>query len=134
MHVPDVDITFFLQIAHKVSNAVAGSAGMASWLIKGLNKRVAVMWSCPYSRNLCHNWLGVGLTNSVAGPRGANLYTAMFEGEDDDNPELQFVRGEYYGSMATLSITDHTIEITGTMGTSEKPTVNITVEALDENN
>jgi len=121
-----IELRLILQIAHKVSNSIAGTAGTASWLIKGLKKRAVVMWSLPYNFNHYRNWLGVGLTNYETEENEEHLFNQMYNKNNGNG--LTFERGNYYDNTKTLSVNDGCIEITGIMGTSHKATVNIIVQ------
>lgn len=114
-------------VARKTGLTATGTYGTASWQILGKDKRVVVMWSCPYNFNHYSNWLAVGLTSDR---HHNDWFDQMYYKESGRG--LNFTRGEYYYDTNIIKSGDKSFEVIGNMGTSHHTTAQIIVRPLHE--
>nr|KAG5705419.1 hypothetical protein BaRGS_004546 [Batillaria attramentaria] len=81
-------------VARKTGLTATGSYGTVSWLIRGLNRRVYVMWDAPFSFDFHENELSVGLSKPghIDHPSGRTAYDLMYYGGSRDADWMEFRR------------------------------------------
>jgi len=103
---------------HKTSNAATGCIGTAAWTISGTMKMLVIMYSVPYSHDYYANWLGVTVTDKED---TSDYYNKMYY-----NSQTFFKRKEFYYDTDPVTYTgDNEFAISGTMGTTHKPTIKV---------
>nr|AXS67880.1 coluporin-8 [Colubraria reticulata] len=76
----------------KTSGLMAGTSGVASWVVYKADRRLVIMWSIPYVFHPHRNWMAVGLTPTgfTGVPWGKVWYRQMFYGYS--NLDMKFTR------------------------------------------
>ena len=77
------------------------------------------MWSVPYNHDFYDNWLAIGIRNSE--PHSDRFKQMYYEKKC-----TWFQREKYKKTTNEVCFSNADFDIAGTMGTSHKPTVNIT--------
>ena len=77
------------------------------------------MWSVPYNHDFYDNWLAIGI-------HGTATHSDRFNQMYYDKSGTWFRREKYQNTSNEVRFSNEDFVVTGTMGTSHKPTVNIT--------
>ncbi|CAG2215772.1 unnamed protein product [Mytilus edulis] len=109
-------------IAHKHGYTMTGSSGIVSWLIRNKEKRVVVVWGSPF---IASNTMAVGLTTAGKDNHESSWFNTITQGKSDAN--LRYEPFTYDNAIKEIIIEDEDFQICGSMGTSHKPEVKITV-------
>ncbi|XP_071126466.1 tereporin-Ca1-like isoform X1 [Mytilus edulis] len=109
-------------IAHKHGYTMTGSSGIVSWLIEKREKRVVIVWGSPF---IASNTMAVGLTTAGKDNHESSWFNTITQGKSDAN--LRYEPFTYDNAIKEIIIEDKDFQICGSMGTSHKPEVKITV-------
>lgn len=109
-------------IAHKHGYTMTGSSGIVSWLIRNKEKRVVIVWRSPF---LASNTMAVCLTTVGKDTHDSSWFNIITQRKPDAN--LKYESFTYDNVIKEIMIEDGDFQICGSMGTSHKPEVKITV-------
>lgn len=101
---------------------MTGSSGIVSWLIEKREKRVVIVWGSPF---IASNTMAVGLTTAGKDNHESSWFNTITQGKSDAN--LRYEPFTYDNAIKEIIIEDKDFQICGSMGTSHKPEVKITV-------
>lgn len=109
-------------IAHKHAYTMTGSSGVVSWLIRNKERRVVIVWRSPF---LASNTMAVCLTTVGKDNHDSSWFNIITQMKTDAN--LKYKCFTYDNVIKEIMIEDDGFQICGSMGTSHKPEVKITV-------
>ena len=107
--------------SHKSGNAATGSWLICTYKIYG--DIVRIMYSTPYSFDFHSNILAVSACSTFDPKCNKITINSMYY----DTPNSLFARREYSNFVRKTSICGSSVCLTGTMGTSHKPTIYIKI-------
>merc|ERR550519_3264104 len=104
---------------------VQNCAGVLSWEIEGSGQKVVLMYSIPYSHDFHSNWIAVGLCSTSS----RLTFDEMYRGNEDS-----FKRKDFYYETNPVNYQNSKFAVTGTCGTSHKPTIIIKLAPFQNEN
>ena len=107
--------------SHKAGNAATGSYLMCTYKIMG--DEVRIMYSVPYSQDFYKNTLAVSACSMFNPSCNALTINDLYSSP----PNSLFERREYYSVVRKTSVCGPSVCVSGTMGTSHKPTIHIKI-------
>lgn len=107
---------------NKDDNSATGAVGLLTYDLfhkasRVINRRIAIMFSVPYDRNLYKNRLAVGIFEASQAC-DKSLYQQMYDGE-----QTVFVRSD--GNGSGLEFKDKQVSLRATMSTTGKAIVKV---------
>lgn len=102
---------------------MTGSSGIVSWLIRNTEKRLVIVWTAPFFTS---NTLGIGLTTAGNDDHNDEWFDTISEKKVSSNV-LTYKSLSYGDKIGEIIIEDDEFKLFGSMGTSNKPEVRITL-------
>nr|ANC48005.1 conoporin [Conus monile] len=117
----------------KPRGTATGTSGTVSWELQGMEQRIVLMWSAPFSFDLYSNWMGVGMTREglVDVASGDTWYKQMYY--KDDSEDLTFERGKFYYNLKPVIYRNDKFEIVGTMTNIHKAQIKVIIRPTINN-
>ncbi|CAC5420803.1 unnamed protein product [Mytilus coruscus] len=115
-------------IVHKHGYTMTGSSGIVSWLIENKRRRIAVVWKSPYFRS---NSVGICVTMVGNETHDNSWFNVISNKQQDEKLKYQF--STFSDTSDEIMIEDNDFQLFGSMGTSSKPEVKITLRPIMTN-
>lgn len=103
---------------------MTGSSGIVSWLIQGTEKRLVVIWKSPYFSS---NTLGICLTKNGHDMHKDEWFNVIRNKRH--STDLKYKFSAFCEKSDEIMIEDEGFQIYGSMGSSSKPEVKITLRS-----
>nr|UYP38779.1 mytiporin 13 [Mytilus galloprovincialis] len=109
-------------VIHKKGYTPTGTSGIVSWLIENKQRRIAIVWNSPYFRS---NSVGICISTFGNVIQEDSWYNVISNKQQDEKLKYKFVT--FSNSSEEIMVEDADFELVGSMGTSSKPEVKITL-------
>ncbi|XP_052076300.1 tereporin-Ca1-like isoform X3 [Mytilus californianus] len=109
-------------IMHKHGYTTTGSSGIVSWLIQHKERRITIVWNSPYFSS---NSMGICLTTVGNDTHNDSWFNIISKKQQDEKLKYEF--STFSDTSSEMMIEDDDFQIFGSMGTSSKPEVKITL-------
>ncbi|CAC5408985.1 unnamed protein product [Mytilus coruscus] len=109
-------------IVHKHGYTMTGSSGIVSWLIENKKRRIAIVWKSPYFRS---NSVGICVTTVGNETQDDSWFNVISNKQQDEKLKYKF--STFSDTSDEIMIEDNDFQLFGSMGTSSKPEVKITL-------
>lgn len=125
MRIPANSVAPWTKEAVSGAHTAAAATGAIATIVWRIGfesaQKLAIMFSVPYNHNWFENVLAIGLTTEAL-PQKYALYDQMYYG----NNKKFFARKGYYHDTTPIKVVgSHGFSVTGSMGTSHKPKIQI---------
>lgn len=104
---------------------MTGSSGIVSWLIESKGRRIAIVWKSPYFRS---NSVGICVTTVGYETHANSWFNIISNKKQDETLKYQF--STFSDTSDEIMIEDNDFQLFGSMGTSSKPEVKITLRPI----
>lgn len=101
---------------------MTGSSGIVSWLIQSKERRIAIVLKSPFFSS---NKMGICLTTVGNDTYNDSWFDIVSNKQPDEKLKYKF--STYSDTSSEMMIEDDDFQISGSMGTSSKPKVKITL-------
>nr|UYP38778.1 mytiporin 12 [Mytilus galloprovincialis] len=112
-------------IVHKHGYTMTGSSGIVSWLIESKGRRIAIVWKSPYFKS---NSVGICVTTVGNETHDNSWFNIISNKKQDEKLKYQF--STFSDTSDEIMIQDNDFQLFGSMGTSSKPEVKITLRPI----
>lgn len=109
-------------IVHKKGYTPTGTSGIVSWLIENKQRRIAILWKSPYFGS---NSVGICISTSGNVTQEDSWFNVISNNQQDEKLKYKFAT--FSNSSEEIRVGDPDFELVGSMGTSSKPEVKITL-------